>query len=190
MAASEISHRAFAGNMSKVAKSKVSNEKKNLSRLAGEFLVASRLTQRGYMVALQWGTTIGYDILVFDKHHNVAYVEVKATASHPRKWLLQKKYATPSEDAISANRRFICCVDLTPEDREPDIYVFPAAVVAKGLHYFYSERFSRSPSYVLALDSKPRGHTGDENYLTVGEHIRCKNYLGQFDALHVLPVVG
>ena len=78
MAASEISHRAFAGNMSKVAKSKVSNEKKNLSRLAGEFLVASRLTQRGYMVALQWGTTIGYDILVFDKHHNVAYVEVKA----------------------------------------------------------------------------------------------------------------
>ena len=81
-------------------------------------------------------------------------------------------------------------MDLTPEDREPDIYVFPAAVVAKGLHYFYSERFSRSPSYVLALDSKPRGHTGDENYLTVGEHIRCKNYLGQFDALHVLPVVG
>ena len=46
---------------------KVSNERKNLSRLAGEFLVASRLTQRGYMVALQWGTTIGYDILVFDK---------------------------------------------------------------------------------------------------------------------------
>ena len=49
---------------------KVSNERKNLSRLAGEFLVASRLTQRGYMVALQWGTTIGYDILVFDKAGN------------------------------------------------------------------------------------------------------------------------
>jgi hypothetical protein len=48
-------------------KEKVSNEKKNLSRLAGEFLVASRLTQRGYMVTLQWGQTIGYDILVFDK---------------------------------------------------------------------------------------------------------------------------
>ncbi|MBW7657657.1 hypothetical protein K1I42_10195 [Hydrogenophilus thermoluteolus] len=44
---------------------RVSNEKKNLNRLAGEFLVASRLTQRGYMVTLQWGTTIGYDILVF-----------------------------------------------------------------------------------------------------------------------------
>jgi hypothetical protein len=27
---------------------RVSNEKKNLNRLAGEFLIASRLTQRGY----------------------------------------------------------------------------------------------------------------------------------------------
>jgi len=174
--------------MSKVAKPKVSNEKKNLSRLAGEFLVASRLTQHGYMVALQWGTTIGYDILVFDKAHNVAYVEVKATASHRRRWLLQKKYATPSEDTISADRHFICCVDLTPGN-QPDIYVFPAAVVAKGLHYFYSSRFARSPSYVLALDSKPRGHARYENCLAVGEHIQCEKYLGRFEALGVLPVV-
>ena len=29
---------------------RVTNEKKNLNRLAGEFLVASRLTQRGYML--------------------------------------------------------------------------------------------------------------------------------------------
>ncbi|MGB0046388.1 MAG: hypothetical protein WBP70_02915 [Terriglobales bacterium] len=175
--------------MSRVAKSKVSNEKKNLNRLAGEFLVASRLTQRGYMVALQWGTTIGYDILVFDKAHNVAYVEVKATASHRRKRLLQKKYAAPSEDTISADRRFICCVDLTPQGREPDIYVFPAKVVADGLHYFYSSRFSRSPSYVLALDSKPRGRTREENCLSVGQHIQCERYLGRFDALGVSPVV-
>ena len=53
---------------------RVSNEQKNLNRLAGEFLVASRLTQRGYMVTLQWGTTIGYDILVFDKAGNVAFL--------------------------------------------------------------------------------------------------------------------
>ena len=56
---------------------KVTTEKKNLNRLAGEFLVASRLTQRGYMVALQWGTTIGYDILVFDKAGNTAFLEIK-----------------------------------------------------------------------------------------------------------------
>jgi len=171
--------------MIKISKTKVSNEKKNLSRLAGEFLVASRLTQRGYMVALQWGTTIGYDILVFDKAHHVAYVEVKATASHSRKWLLQKKYATPSEDAIDAAQRFICCVDLTSRDCEPDVFVFPAKVVAEGLNYFYSRRFSRSPSYVLALNSRPRHYTRDENYLTVGEHIECDKYLGRFEVLGV-----
>jgi hypothetical protein len=44
---------------------RVSNERKNLNRLAGEFLVASRLAQRGYMVSLQWGTAISYDILAF-----------------------------------------------------------------------------------------------------------------------------
>lgn len=169
-------------------KAKVTNEKKNLNRLAGEFLVASRLTQRGFMVALQWGTTIGYDILVFDKDGHVAYVEVKATASHTRKWLLQKKYANPSGDAISQARRFVCCVDLTPQSREPDIYVFPAVVVAKALHYFYSGHFSRSSSYVLLLKSRPRGHTRELNYITVGDHIGCENYLDGFDALGVKPV--
>ena len=76
-------------------KDKVSNERKNLHRLAGEFLVASRLTQRGYMVTLQWGTAIGYDILVFDKHGDVAFLEVKSSASYSRRWVLQKKYAHP-----------------------------------------------------------------------------------------------
>lgn len=160
----------------------------DLSRLAGEFLVASRLTQRGYMVALQWGTTIGYDILVFDKDEHVAYVEVKATASHRRKWLLQKKYANPSGDAISQSRRFVCCVDLTPQDREPDVYVFPAVVVAKALHYFYSGHFSRSSSYVLPLESKPRGRTRDASAVTVGDHIGCDNYLDGFDGLGVKAV--
>ena len=79
---------------------RVTNEKKNLNRLAGEFLVASRLTQRGYMVTLQWGTTIGYDILVFDKAGNVAFLEVKSSAQYSRRWILQKKYAEPNTEAI------------------------------------------------------------------------------------------
>jgi hypothetical protein len=74
-----------------MAKSRVTNEKKNLNRLAGEFLVASRLTQRGFMITLQWGTTISYDILVFDKKGHVAFLEVKASAAHSRRWILQKK---------------------------------------------------------------------------------------------------
>jgi hypothetical protein len=67
------------------AEDRVSNEKKNLNRLAGEFLVASRSAQRGYMVSLQWGNTISYDILAFDKLGKVAFIEVKSTAAYPRR---------------------------------------------------------------------------------------------------------
>lgn len=112
---------------------KVSNEKKNLNRLAGEFLVASRLTQRGYMVTLQCGTTIGYDILVFDKKGNVAFLEVKSSAQYSKRWVLQKKYATPENESMPIEKRFICCVNLAKKDGQPDVYVFPAKVVAEGL---------------------------------------------------------
>jgi hypothetical protein len=167
---------------------RVSNEKKNLNRLAGEFLVASRLTQRGYMVALQWGNTIGYDVLVFDKTEKVAYLEVKSTASNPKRWILQAKYAHPERDAIRLDRRFVCCVDLTVSQTAPHVYVFPAQVVAKGLHYFYAQGFADSPSYMLALHAKPRGRTGEAGIATVGEHIEAAKYLDRFDLLNVAAV--
>ena len=120
----------------------VSNEKKNLTRLAGEFLVASRLTQRGYMVSLQWGNTISYDILAFDKLGKVAFIEVKSTAAYPRDWVLQKKYAHPRADAIPLERRFVCCVDISSKQREPSVHVFPAATVSSGLHYYFEQQIS------------------------------------------------
>jgi hypothetical protein len=40
---------------------RVSNEKKNINRLAGEFLVASRLTQRGYMGTVKWALFSHYE---------------------------------------------------------------------------------------------------------------------------------
>lgn len=168
---------------------KVSNEKKNLHRLAGEFLVASRLTQRGYMVTLQWGTTIGYDILVFDKAGQVAFLEVKSTASNPGRWLLQKKYASPRQDAIPVDRRFVCCVDLTIKDAQPSVYVFPAEVVSKALHYFYSSKFSPSASYMLALRSKPRGRTEDAGVQTVGEFIGAEGFMEHYEGLGIAAVV-
>lgn len=119
---------------------RVTNEKKNLNRLAGEFLVASRLTQRGYMVTLQWGTTIGYDILVFDKAGNVAFLEVKSSAQYSRRWILQNKYASPESDAIPLARRFVCCVNLANGALAPDVFVFPAEVVANGLHYYIQQQ--------------------------------------------------
>jgi len=166
---------------------KVSNERKNLSRLAGEFLVASRLAQRGYMVSLQWGTTIGYDLLVFDKEGNVAYIEVKSSASYCRRWILQAKYANPDTDRIPTKRRFVCCVDLTVLP-QPNVFVFPASVVAKGLKYFYQVKgCSKSPSYMFALGKKPRYRTKEEGTKTVGEYISQEKYLEKYSVLGVKP---
>lgn len=167
---------------------RVTNEKKNLNRLAGEFLVASRLTQRGYMVTLQWGTTIGYDILVFDKEGNVAFLEVKSSASYRRRWVLQNKYAFPEKDKIPLDRRFICCVDLACGEASPDVFVFPAAVVAKGLHYYFSSKFPNSDSYHLSLDFKPQGRTKEEGVQTVGQFIEDVSYRDGYAALGVKPV--
>ncbi len=168
---------------------KVSNERKNLHRLAGEFLVASRLTQRGYMITLQWGNTISYDILAFDKSGNVSFIEVKTSASYPRRWVLQSKYANPEADKIPLAKRFICCVDVSSTDREPSVYVFPAKVVAKGLHYFFSSKFPKSSSYHLSLDFKPTGKT-KLDVPTVGETIDSEGYLENYDVLGLTPVTN
>lgn len=164
---------------------KVSNERKNLHRLAGEFLVASRLTQRGYMVTLQWGTTIGYDILVFDKVGHVAYIEVKTAAQNSKRWILQAKYATPEKDRIPLDRRFVCCVDMADGNPNPDVYVFPAKIVAEGMHYFFGGKFPNSTSFHLSLNFKPQGRTKEAGILTVGDRIDAASYL---DAWHLLGI--
>lgn len=165
-----------------MSEDRVSNERKNLNRLAGEFLVASRLTQRGYMVTLQWGNPISYDILAFDKQGKVAFIEVKSTASYPRRWVLQRKYASPEADASPVERRFVCCVDLSQMSREPSVHVFPASIVAPGLHYYFSSKFPNSPSYHLSLDLKPQGQSKND-VQTVGEFIEEIRYLERFDDL-------
>jgi hypothetical protein len=163
----------------------VSNERNNLPRLAGEFRVASRLTQRGYTISLQGGTTIGYDILVFDKSGRVAFIEVKTSASHRGEWLLQKKYASPEDDRIPAKSRFVACVDLTAGARQPHVYLFPCRTVATGLNYVYGGRFSQSPSYAFPLDSRPKGTT---EHPTLREHISADTFLENYGALGVEPL--
>jgi len=169
------------------AKDRVSNEKKNLNRLAGEFLVASRLAQRGYMVSLQWGTTIGYDILAFDKSGKVTFIEVKSTASYPRRWVLQSKYANPRTDTIPLERRFVCCADISSKEREPAVHVFPASIVSAGLHYYFNSKFPMSASYHLSLDFKPQGRS-KQDVRTVGQYIEEEKYLENFDILGLQAV--
>lgn len=168
---------------------RVSNEKKNLNRLAGEFVVASRLSQRGYMVTLQWGNTISCDILAFDKEGNVAFIEVKTTAAYPRRWVLQRKYAYPEKDAIPLERRFVCCVDISSSEREPIVHVFPASVVASGLHYYFNSKFPNSSSYHLSLDFRPQDHS-KQDVKRVGEFIGAENYVENYDVLGLRPLAG
>jgi hypothetical protein len=164
---------------------RISNERKNLTRLAGEFLVASRLTQRGYMVSLQWGTTIGYDILAFDKEGHVAFIEVKSSASHRGRWPLQKKYADPRKDNIPIDRRFVCCVDMWDAGKEPAVYVFPATVVAAALQFLYDGKFSKSPTYRLDLNGKPRGKAQDAKQPTAMEAMNLRKFVDAYDGLGV-----
>jgi hypothetical protein len=121
----------------------------------------------------------------------IEYVPLTARsliASHPQRWLLQAKYARPEADSIPLARRFVCCVDLTISKAAPSVYVFPAQVVANGLHYFYAKGFSASPSYMLALDAKPRGRTQESSVTTVGEFIEAPKYLDRFDLLGISSV--
>jgi len=163
--------------------SRISNERKNLTRISGELLVASRLAQRGIMIALQWGSTIGYDILAFDKKGNVAYLEVKTSASFDGDWALQAKYANPEKENIPINMRFICCVNIKNALSEPSIYIFPAEVVASGLRYYFNNNFPNSPTYNLPLNKKPVKKSKEEEIQKVGEFINASKYLENFDIL-------
>jgi hypothetical protein len=139
------------------------------------------------MVTLQWGNTISYDILAFDKQGNVAFIEVKSTASYSRRWVLQSKYANPRADAIPLERRFVCCVDISSKEREPSVHVFPASLVASGLHYYFHDKFPDSASYHLSLDFKPQGHSKEE-VKTVGQYIEEEKYLENYSILGLTPV--
>ncbi len=168
---------------------KVSSEKKNLNRLAGEFLVASRLAQRGYMVSLQWGTAIGYDILVFDKQGNVVFLEVKSTAAYTKSWALQRRYVFPENGSIPVEKRYICCVDLSIVEAEPQVYVFPARVVSKGLKYRFQENFPKSSTYKFDLKAKPLYKADLSDVKTVYQVTDASKYLENYKQLPIEPVL-
>jgi hypothetical protein len=86
-------------------------------------------------------------------------------------------------------RRFVCCVDLAVKQGEPRVYVFPASLVATGLHYYFNSKFPNSESYHLSLDFKPQGRTKLPGTQTVGEYIQGDSYLEKYDSLGVEPIL-
>ena len=85
-------------------------------------------------------------------------------------------------------KRFICCVNLAKKEGHPDVYVFPAKVVADGLKYYFSGKYPNSDSYHLSLNFKPQHKTKEDGVLTVGEYINADSYLEKFDAFGIDPV--
>jgi hypothetical protein len=119
-----------------------------------------------------------------------AFLEVKSSASYTRRWVLQKKYASPETDPIPLEKRFVCCVDLAVLEGQPRVYVFPAAIVAKGLRYYFGGHFPNSSSYHLSLDFKPQRLAKELGVQKVGEHIVADSYLEKYDAIGVQAISG
>jgi hypothetical protein len=85
-------------------------------------------------------------------------------------------------------RRFVCCVDISSKEAELCIHVFPASVVAQGLHYYFNSKFPNSTSYHLSLDFKPQGKS-KQDVQTVGEFINAPMYLEKFSGLGLIAVL-
>jgi hypothetical protein len=83
----------------------------------------------------------------------------------------------------------VCCVDLSSNEVEPCIHVFPASVVAQGLHYYFNSKFPNSTSYHLSLDFKPQGKSKQQDVQTVAEFINAPMYLEQFANLGLIAVL-
>ena len=146
---------------------------KNSIALAGEFLVLSRLSLKGYIATLTLGHTKGVDILLTNPETGKLFkLEVKTTTNSPTKskhyglnieWQMNIKH----ED-IKDENLFYCFVQLErgmPDN--PRFFIVPSATVAKyvkedDVYYFTYEH--RKPVkhtdmrlFRIGLDDKSRG---------------------------------
>ena len=70
----------------------------------------------------------------------------------------------------------------------PEIYVFPASIVASGLRYFYGGRFSKSSSYMFVLDLSLRGSGRNLSVPTVSQYIGAYKYIDNYLSLGMRAV--
>jgi hypothetical protein len=91
-----------------------------------------------------------------------------------------KQVRQTPDDAILLYKRFIRCVNLAVVGREPEVYLFPAALVAKGLRYFKSG-FLAVRAITQSLDLKPQGKTKDASTPTINNmHLDAAAYLENY----------
>ena len=116
---------------------RVSNEQKNLNRLAGKFSL-----RHGLHNAASWSRFNGVRpsamTLVFDKGGNVAFLEVKSSAKYSRRRYSTEK--TPRPKKTLSLLAPISAVSISNGELAADVLSFPAAVVAKAAHYFFRQQ--------------------------------------------------
>jgi len=111
---------------------------KNLVGLAGEFHVLAQLAERGIVGALTLGHTKSVDILAHNPRlGTIKRVEVKTTRDRPScaaLWHEELAYSwsmSEKHELIKDRDLVYCFVHLTGPGNQPDIFIVPAAVVAK-----------------------------------------------------------
>ena len=102
--------------------------------LAGEYLVLSKLTLKGYIATLTLGNTKQVDILATNaKSLNSYWIEVKTSVNRPANeklfgenfyWIMHKKH-----EEINDPKLFYCFVNLFDENK-PHFFIVPSKDVA------------------------------------------------------------
>lgn len=97
-----------------------------LTGIAGEYLVAGELSRRGYVASITLRNTRGIDIVATNRDASKSIgIQVKASASIQRNWILNKK----GEDFYS-DTLFYVFVNLKEVDERPEFFIVPSKVVA------------------------------------------------------------
>lgn len=146
---------------------------KNQIALAGEFLVLSRLSLRGYIATLTLGHTKGVDILLTNPETGKLFkIEVKTTTNSPTnsrhyglniEWHMDIKHETIKDKTL-----FYCFVQLEKGmPGNPRFFIVPSTIVAEKVkkddeYYFTYEhrkpvKHTNMRLFMIGLNDKARG---------------------------------
>jgi hypothetical protein len=70
------------------------------------------------------------------------------------------------------------------------VYVFPAKVVADGLHYFFPANFPIAQAIIYRSIISPKARQKELAVKTVGEYIEAQSWLERYEMLGIEPVMG
>lgn len=109
---------------------------KQLTGMAGEFLVVGQLFKRRLQASLTIGNAKGVDVLAFNPATNRVFtVEVK-TVRAPNSWIIKSA-------RIHKDRMYVF-VNLNAPGEPEQFYIFPGAVIEADMRSFYGKSLDYS----------------------------------------------